>query len=82
MGALGSLVFLGLVIGSATASFIFNSFSYKSIILVSLFLNAAGSILFILKKDYYIMCFARFISGFCQIFISIYAPLYFNTFSP
>jgi predicted MFS family arabinose efflux permease len=64
MGALGSLVFFGLVIGSATATFIFNFFSYKSIIVSCLFINAAGTILFTFRREYYLMCIARFISGF------------------
>lgn len=64
MGGLGSLVFFGLVIGSATATFVFNIFSYKLIIVSNLIINGGGLILFTLRREYYLMCIARFISGF------------------
>lgn len=80
MGGLGSLVFFGLVIGSATATFVLSVFQYKNILILSLLLNGSGLFLFTLRREYYLMGLARFISGFSQIFLSIYAPLFVDTF--
>ena len=80
MGSLGSYVFLGLVLGSALATVLFGNFSYKAIVSASLIGNAIGMCIFIYFKTYYALGFARFVSGFCQIYLQIYIPLVIDTF--
>ena len=80
MGTMGSAVFFGLILGSCTASFIFKKFSYKLIIVSSLVLNGLSLGLFAAGSNFNFMLFARVISGFSQIFIIIYLPLYVDMY--
>ena len=64
MGSLGSYVFLGFVVGSAACSIMTDMFSYKIVICLSLIGNAIGALLFISNTNYYVVSFARFLSGF------------------
>ena len=64
MGGLGSLIFLGLVLGSATATVIIDKFQYKHILLCSMVVNGLGLIMMTLTEEYYLMCIARLLSGF------------------
>ena len=80
MGSLGSYVFLGLVIGSAFATCIFGTFSYKLIVSISFIGNGIGMYLFIWFRKYYVLSFARFCCGFCQIYLQIYIPLVIDTY--
>ena len=43
--------------------------------------NGIGLYLFSLSSDYLTLCFARWLSGFNQIFIIIYIPLFIDAFS-
>jgi len=81
MGGLGSLVFFGLVIGSGTAGFIFGKVSYKSILCISMIVNGVSLWLFTAKSNYTYMCIARFITGYSQIFLTIYIPLYIDVYA-
>jgi len=81
MGLLGSLVFFGLVVGSVTASVVLGRFQYKNILITSLLANAISLWLFTAKSSYYYMCLARFITGYSQIFLTIYIPLYIDAYS-
>jgi fucose permease len=65
LGFLGSLVFLGVTVGSIIATFILEKLSYKSIISISVFFNGCGLIMFASSTNYNFQCFARFMSGFC-----------------
>ena len=71
LGWLGSLVFFGLMSGSLLATHIVNKIPYKYLMFISYIGNAAGLILFPTVKVYYIQCFCRYISGFCQVSILI-----------
>lgn len=77
---MGSLVFMGLVIGSVTASLVFYKISYKLIIIVSLLLNGFSLWSFTAFSNYYAMCLARFLAGYSQIYLTIYIPLYIDTY--
>jgi MFS family permease len=80
LGTLGSLVFLGLVTGSLCAAYVMATFKFKTILSVSFLGNGVGLLLFIAKDSFYSMCLSRFISGFFQIFMTIYIPLYVDCF--
>jgi fucose permease len=64
LGSLGSLVFFGIVIGSICAAFILSKMSYRSVLCLSFLGNWSGLMLFIVTKNFSIICFARFLSGF------------------
>ena len=64
MGSLGSYVFMGFVVGSLASSFMIDIFSYKIVLCLSLIGNAVGALLFITNTNYYVVSFARFLSGF------------------
>lgn len=81
MGTLGSLVFLGLFMGSINSSYLMYRLKHKTIIIITLVLNGISLYLFTVKSNYYCMCISRFIAGFSQIFITIYVPLYVDAFS-
>jgi predicted MFS family arabinose efflux permease len=81
MGNFGSLVFAGLSCGSLFASFIVGKIEWKNILCVSMVGNGVGLFIYSLSSEYHMMCFARFLSGFNQIFIIIYIPLYIDAFS-
>ena len=79
-GTLGSMVFLGLVSGSLCAPYLFSKFSYKLILNVSFILNGVGCFGFIMTNNFYLICLARIISGFSQIYLAIYVPIYVDCF--
>jgi len=79
LGWLGSLVFIGLFFGSVAGSFLFGKFSYKWILTACCCGNTLGLFTFAYCTIYDFQCFARFCSGFCQIFMTIYLPVFINT---
>ena len=81
MGVMGSMVFFGLFIGSITASFIMYIFEHKTIIWLSLCINGTSLWLLTMKSNFYLMCISRLITGFSQIFITIYVPVFFDAYS-
>ena len=80
LGSLGSLVFVGLLFGSVCATFVLNRLAYKVVLGASFFGNGASLLLFSMTRSFAVMCVARFLSGFFQIFLTIYIPLYVDTF--
>ena len=82
LGTMGSLVFLGIVIGSVTAAFFLDRFPIKRVIMLAIIGNGFGMLLFIYFKEFHYVCFARFVSGFCQIVAFIYGPLFVDAYFP
>ena len=80
MGSLGSYVYLGFVVGSLASTGMNDVFSYKMILCLSLIGNGVGAMLFIVSYSYYVVSFARFLSGFGQILLIIYNPLFIDMF--
>ena len=79
-GTLGSMVYLGLVSGSLCGAMVLGKFQFKTVLVVSFLGNGAGLLLFIMNDNFYAMSFSRFISGFFQVFLTIYIPLYCDCF--
>lgn len=79
-GTLGSMVFAGIVTGSLVAPFVFGRFKYKTILAVAFFINGLGLLAFMLVKHFYLVCISRLVSGFCQIFLTIFIPIYVDCF--
>lgn len=80
MGALGSLIFFGLVLGSAAATCVLEVFQYKHTLFVALVMNGLGLLIMTITDSYYLLCFARLLSGFAQIFPTIYGPIYVDCY--
>ena len=65
MGRLGSLVFMGIIIGSLCAVFFMDKIPMKIVLSISFVGNGVGMILFIVFQHFALVGLARFISGFC-----------------
>lgn len=81
LGLMGSMVFFGLFIGSLSASVFFYRFSYKSIIGWSLIVNGISLGALTYKTNFILMCLSRLVTGWSQIFLTIYFPIYINCYS-
>ena len=80
LGLFGSMVFLGITIGCVTSTIIINKFSRKKVLIILSILNTI-CLFFITQIKYKIILYlCRFISGFCQSFISIYLPVWSDQF--
>ena len=80
LGFFGSLVFIGVIIGSLISLSIINTFNRKYILLIFLMLCGFFLILFTKTKHYILLCIDRIIIGIFQAFISIYLPLWCDQF--
>lgn len=81
MGVMGSMVFFGLFVGSISASFILYYVQHKTIIWLSLCVNGASLWLFTATSNFGFMCLSRVLTGFSQIFITIYIPIYIDAYA-
>jgi len=72
-GWLGSIV---CVSGSLSASFVYQRFSAKAVLLTVLIANAISLLLFTAGKAFALLFLSRFLTGFFQVFISIYYPVW------
>lgn len=80
-GLLGSIVFFGLVLGSLAATFVFNVVNTKVIIASIMLLNALSQLMFTTTTEYYYLLTSRFLTGFFQVFVSIYWPVWTDAFA-
>ena len=81
LGHFGSLVFFGLACGGIFSANIVGKVSWKMILLLSLVGNGIGLTLYGAYSSYGILGFGRWLSGFNQIFLLIYIPLYIDAFA-
>ena len=80
LGTIGSLVYLGLVLGSISGGFIFSTYSSKWVIIISL-LATCAFLYFFTESNYYLtMAFCRVGCGFFQVFCYIYFPIWVDQF--
>lgn len=80
-GALGSIVYLGLTIGSVIAPMVFQWNKNKLVLTVIMSINGGLLLIFTLAKNYYYILFiTRMLIGFCQVFVCIYMPVWIDTF--
>lgn len=80
LGLFGSLVFLGVIIGSLITLSIINTFNRKYILMIFLILCGFSLFLFTKTKEYVLLCIDRVIIGIFQAFVSIYLPLWCDQF--
>ena len=80
LGIIGSLVYLGLVLGSISAGPIFASYSSKWVVILSLLFSCFFLYCFTFIKGGWGMAFCRVGCGFCQVFCYIYFPVWVDQF--
>jgi len=81
-GSLGSFVFVGLTIGSIFGTWAFNSFSTKWILIISLVLNGIVLWALTLTRNHYLLMTCRFFTGFSQVFVAIFLPVWSDRRAP
>uniref|UniRef100_A0A7S3MRR1 Major facilitator superfamily (MFS) profile domain-containing protein n=1 Tax=Fabrea salina TaxID=342563 RepID=A0A7S3MRR1_9CILI len=80
--AIGSLVFMGISLGSLTVTATFQKVSAAKALILMLTLNIAFTVVFSLSKFLYLLYLCRLIMGFTKSFFVIYGPVWVNEFSP
>ena len=81
-GAMGGLVYLGLVASSLVAGPVFDRFSVRKVIAWSSFSIGVFVVLFGLAPNVGALLLARFGIGVSLAFITIYAPVWVDEFAP
>lgn len=80
-GVLGSFVFAGLTLGSIVSTAIYSKGDLiKPTLLASLVMNTIALLMFTTSTSYYFMLFLRGATGFFQIFLVVYQPVWTDTF--
>ena len=80
-GALGTVVYFGLTLGSLMGAQIYSDSKYiKTVLMLSLSVMAVTLIIFALNANFQVNVVMRFVAGFCQIFTIIYVPLWADAF--
>ena len=80
-GLLGTVVYLGLTIGSILALKVYQKSTYiKQILLVSMSCNCFFLLAFALTSNYLLALFIRLITGFFQVFVIIFMPVWADAF--
>jgi len=81
LGLLGSIVYVGLLLGSFSAPPSFHHLPAKLIILICMLANAGSLLLFTLTDHFFWLCIARLAVGFFQVFLCIYFPVWVDVFA-
>ena len=80
-GALGTVVYFGLTLGSLMGAQVYSNSKYiKLVLMLSLTVMAVTLVTFTLTANFYLNVLMRFVAGFCQIFTIIYVPLWADAF--
>lgn len=80
VGFLGSMVFMGIMLGSLASGIIFSQYSCKKVLLVSMIGLVVGFIFFPLTSNKAVMAISRFITGFFQAFLIVFFPIWIDVF--
>jgi MFS family permease len=80
LGLLGSLVYGGLMLGSLTGGYVFQTFSSKKVICATTFLYGAFLIIFPLAESFFWLAMSRVFVGFFQVFMVIYFPVWVDLY--
>ncbi|CAI2361636.1 unnamed protein product [Moneuplotes crassus] len=82
MAYLGSFVYLGLCAATFLGHYVFHTYQAKWVISIMVFLNAICCFIFAYSTNMLMLYSCRFLIGFTQAFVVIYAPVWINEFSP
>lgn len=75
-------MYLGLVLGAALTGWAMCSFHAKTVLLASVFSNAAAVFLFGAAPNAAALFAGRFLIGFTQAPMFVYAPVWVDTYAP
>ena len=82
-GLLGSTVYIGNAVGAAASAYFFQASDKVQYTLAgSTMLNAVVLFAFCLNTNFYLAILHRFLTGFLQIFICIFGPVWVDRFAP
>ena len=79
-GLLGSVVYLGQVIGSAMATAILQKYNPKYVLGPALFLNLCSLIIFTQTDNFVALVLCRMCTGLFQVFFCIYFPVWADVY--
>lgn len=79
-GCLGSLMYIGLIAGSTIAGYIYQKFSCKKVIMANLLCTGLCLSFFTYSKNIYFLGFSRISTGFFQVFLVIFFPVWVDIF--
>lgn len=82
LGTLGSFVYLGCVIGSLIAMPCYDQLNTKCVLITAVICQMGALSVFMFSTNYNWLAFARFLSGFFQVFIQILAPVWVDVYGP
>ena len=82
LGVLGSMVFMGLMSGSLVSGYMFTKYQCKKLILFSLGMISLGITMFTFAgTNKALLITSRLISGFFQVFLVVYYPVWVDYFA-
>ena len=82
IGSLGSMVFLGSVVGSLIAIPLLDLIPTKLALMSCLFWQSLALFSFTFSTDWYELAAARFLSGVSAVILSIFLPVWVDAFAP
>ena len=80
LGSIGSLVYLGLVLGSISGGYIFSTYSSKWVVINSLIASCVFLYFFTVSNYWEAMALCRVGCGFFQVFCYIYFPIWVDQY--
>ena len=80
LGSIGSLVYLGLVLGSISGGYIFSTYSSKWVVINALLASCVFLYFFTVSKFWEAMALCRVGCGFFQVFCYIYFPIWVDQY--
>jgi len=79
-GALGSIVYVGLILGSFVAGFSYQKFNTKYMTMLMLMLMMLSLSIFLLTDILPLLLLSRVIYGFAQVFCCVYFPVWVDSY--
>ena len=79
-GCLGSLMYIGLIAGSTIAGYIYQKFSCRKVVIFNLFFTGVCLSFFTYTGNIYFLGFSRISTGFFQVFLVIFFPVWVDIF--
>ena len=80
LGIIGSLVYVGLVLGALSAGFLYQNYSPKWIVTIAVMLSSIFLYLFTITEHLFWICFTRVGCGFFQVFCLIYFSVWVDEY--
>jgi MFS transporter, Spinster family, sphingosine-1-phosphate transporter len=83
LGALGSLVYIGLVCSCPLTGYLLTTWkSQRKVLLLSIFLNMIALVIFVTVPSKGLLMFSRFLTGLSQAPLFVYPPVWVDEFAP